>query len=85
GLYPWWRLQRPRDRDMMLHGERILVPLYATENRFFFSKDPIVGMTDVYIIVTTDKRYEGAFLSAVLNSRLLNRYHSTFCKVKRAG
>jgi type I restriction-modification system DNA methylase subunit len=85
GLYPWWRLQRPRDRDMLLEGERLLVPLYATENRFVFSKEVIVGMTDVYIIVTTCKRYKGAFLSAVLNSRLLNCYHSIFCKVKRAG
>jgi len=85
GLYPWWRLQRPRDRKLVLHGPRILVPLYATENRFFFSKDPVVGMTDVYIVVVTDKHYEGAFLSGVLNSRLLNSYHSTFCKVKRAG
>jgi len=85
GLYPWWRLQRPRDRDMVLYGGRILVPLYATENRFSFSEEVVVGMTDVYIIVTTDKRYREAFLSAVLNSRLLNSYHSTFCKFKRAG
>jgi hypothetical protein len=85
GLYAWWRLQRPRDRNIMLRGQRILVPLYATENRFFFSKEPIVGMTDVYIITATDRRYEGAFLSAVLNSRLLTLYHRVFCKVKRAG
>jgi hypothetical protein len=85
GLYPWWRLQRPRDRNLVLFGERLLVPLYATENRFFFSEDTIVGMTDVYIICPTDECYQGAFLSSILNSCLLNRYHAAFCKVKRAG
>ena len=85
GSYPWWRLQRPRERELMLRGERILVPLYSTSNRFYFSKEVVVGMTDIYVIVVTDNEYRGAFLSAVLNSKLLNLYHSTFCKVKRAG
>jgi hypothetical protein len=85
GLYPWWRLQRPRDRQLMTSGGRILVPLYATRNRFFYSERPVVGMTDVYLIFARDKRYHGAFLCAVLNSRLLTRYHRAFSKVKRAG
>ena len=71
GQYPWWRLQRPRDSDQLLHGERILVPLYATYNRFYYSKNVVVGMTDVYIIFVTDDNYEAPFLAAVLNSRLL--------------
>jgi len=85
GSYPWWRLQRPREREIMLRGERLLVPLYSTSNRFCFSKEPIVGMTGVYIIVVTNNAYRGEFLSAILNSKLLDLYHSTFCKVKRAG
>jgi len=85
GSYPWWRLQRPRERELMFQGERLLVPLYSTSNRFYFSKEPIVGMTDIYIISVTNNAYRGEFLSAILNSKLLNLYHSTFCKVKRAG
>ena len=85
GQYPWWRLQRPRDRNKMLHGERILVPLYSTKNRFYHSKEAVVGMTDIYIISTTNILYSAAYLSAVLNSKLLNKYHSIICKVKRAG
>lgn len=85
GLYPWWRLQRPRDRQLMTSGDRILVPLYATRNRFFYTETPVVGMTDVYLIFRRDKRYHGAFLSAVLNSRLLTQYHRAHSKVKRAG
>ncbi len=85
GLYPWWRLQRPRNRNKLLSGERILVPLYATKNRFSYSRETVVGMTDVYIIFPTEKNYRAPFLSTVLNSRLLTRYHETFCKVKRAG
>ena len=85
GLYPWWRLQRPRKRQLILNGKRILVPLYSTKNRFYFSQEVVVGMTDIYMLFVTDNEYSGAFLSAILNSKLLNLYHSTFCKVKRAG
>jgi uncharacterized protein (UPF0305 family) len=42
-------------------------------------------MTGIYIISTTNDLYNAAYLSAVLNSELLNKYHSIFCKVKRAG
>lgn len=85
GQYEWWRLQRARDRDLIHSPKRLLVPLYATHNRFFATERPLVGMTDVYIIVPTDNHYSIWFLSAVLNSSLLNEYHKAFCKVKRAG
>jgi hypothetical protein len=85
GIYPWWRLQRPREKTIILADERILVPLYATHNRFCLCKEKMVGMTDVYIIAARDKDYSLAFICAVLNSNLLNLYHATFCKVKRAG
>lgn len=85
GLYPWWRLQRPRDPNLIRSDSRILVPLYATHNRFLATSEPYVGMTDIYILVPVDKEYAHTFLAAVLNSKLLDSYHRTFCKVKRAG
>ncbi len=85
GLYPWWRLQRPRDPNLIRSDKRILVPLYATHNRFFATPEPYVGMTDIYILVPTDEDYSCTFLGAVLNSGLLDSYHRAFCKVKRAG
>jgi hypothetical protein len=85
GLYPWWRLQRPRDSSLIRSDQRILVPLYATHNRFFATVEPYVGMTDIYILVPLDRNYTHTFLVAVLNSKLLDSYHRTFCKMKRAG
>jgi hypothetical protein len=85
GLYPWWRLQRPRDPNLIRSDRRILVPLYATHNRFFATSEPYVGMTDIYILVPIDEDYSHTFLAAVLNSKLLDSYHRAFCKVKRAG
>jgi len=85
GLYPWWRLQRSRDSNIIRSSKRILVPLYATHNRFCATLEQYVGMTDVYILVPTDRRYTHTFLTAVLNSKLLDSYHLAFCKIKRAG
>jgi len=84
GLYPWWRLQRPRDPELIRSSTRILVPLYATHNRFFPTAAQLVGMTDVYIMVPRNNQYSYMFLAAVLNSTLLDSYHRTFCKIKRA-
>lgn len=54
GMYPWWRLQRPRDSRLLFSSERLLVPLYSTHNRFCATDVPYVGMTDLYIVVPTD-------------------------------
>src|SRR6266849_6515423 len=85
GMYEWWRLQRSRKSNIVRANKRLLVPLYATENRFFATEYPFIGMTDVYIIVPVTNSYSIYFLSAALNSTLLNSYHRVFCKIKRAG
>jgi len=59
--------------------------LYARRNRFAFTDEDVVGMTDVYITKVEDQEYDEGFIAAILNSALLNSYHSTFSKMKRAG
>ncbi|WP_431978672.1 Eco57I restriction-modification methylase domain-containing protein [Salinibacter sp.] len=85
GSYPWWRLQRPREREIILGGSRILVPLYARENRFAFAEDEVVGMTDIYVTKIENDNYSEGYVTAVLDSTLLNSYHANFSKMKRAG
>lgn len=84
-LYPWWRLQRPRDPNIIKAPIRLLVPLYATKNRFSVTENNYVGMTDVYVISIKNRNYSCYYLCCVLNSLLLDAYHKNFCKKKRAG
>ena len=85
GKYPWWRLQRPRDRNIVLAEQKLLVPHFARENRFSYNHQQITGKTDTFLIVPSNEAHSVEYLSAILNSTLLNSYMSVFGKQKRAG
>ncbi|WP_066418716.1 Eco57I restriction-modification methylase domain-containing protein [Halorubrum aethiopicum] len=84
GKYPWWRLQRPHERRLIEASEKVLVPHYAKINRFAYTNDGTVGMTDTFLIVPNGE-YNIKSLTAILNSSLLNLYMRVFGKQKRAG
>ncbi|MGP8057899.1 MAG: Eco57I restriction-modification methylase domain-containing protein [Nitrososphaerales archaeon] len=88
GLYPWWRLQRPRRESIFSAPEKIIVPFMSTENRFGYDDREdgkgYYGTTDTYMVVpfgtcTLDIK----FLLAVLNSKCLEFYHKNTAKLKR--
>ena len=86
-LYPWWRLQRPRDPKIIL-AQKVLTPLYATYNRFALSAEPpyAVGVTDsIAFIVKKDSAVTELFVAAILNSVVGQFFHKRRAKLKRAS
>ncbi len=86
GLYPWWRLQRPRDSSIML-SPKILTPLYATYNRFGLSlvRPYYVGVTDTCAFAFGENADLSAqYVAGILNSTAAQFYHKRRSKLKRA-
>ncbi len=87
GLYPWWRLQRPRDPSIIL-SKKIMCPLYATYNRFGLSARPpyAVGVTDTCAFAIDEP--EGLtieYVTGILNSSVAQFFHKRRAKLKRAS
>jgi hypothetical protein len=88
GLYPWWRLQRPRDPRIVL-APKILSPIYATYNRFAMSvKRPFaMGVTDSISYALKPEYasdWQIEFIIGILNSATAQFYHKRRSKLKRA-
>lgn len=86
GLYPWWRLQRPRDPRIIL-APKILTPLYATFNRFALSLEVpyAVGVTDSIAFIVDRPGLSEGFITGILNSVVGQFYHKRRSKLKRAN
>jgi hypothetical protein len=87
GLYPWWRLQRPRDAKIML-ARKLLTPIYATHNRFAYSvtKPYAVGVTDsCSFAINPESGISVLFACGILNSTAGQFYHKRRAKLKRAS
>ena len=73
--YPWWRIQRPRRESICTSPEKIIVPYYATENRFGYDNredgNGYFGNTDTYVIVPLKScNISVMYILALLNSRV---------------
>lgn len=87
GDYPWWRLQRPRNSEIVL-SSKILTPIYATFNRFGLSVDIpyAVGVTDTNsFCIRKDSSFSIFYISAILNSSIGQFFHKRRSKLKRAN
>jgi len=87
GLYPWWRLQRPRDPKIVL-APKILTPLYATHNRFGLSvvRPYAVGVTDTCAFaLDPSSTLSLEYVAGILNSPVAQFYHKRRAKLKRAS
>ena len=83
GLYPWWRMERPRKKEIFDSNEKIVVPYRADVNRFAYDNEQRFNDGgDIRVIVITDPELSIKFILALLNSFLLNWYYGFIGKPK---
>ena len=76
GLYSWYRLQRPRSKELFDAKEKIIVPYRAEFNKFGYDdKQRYNDGGDVRIIVMKNNEYPIKYILAILNSKLMNYYY----------
>lgn len=88
GLFPWWRLQRPRRESIFSAPKKIVVPFLSTENRFAYDEQEdekgFYGTTDTYVLVPFEScKYDIMYILALLNSKCVEFYHKNSAKLKR--
>lgn len=75
--YAWYRLQRPREKELFDKKEKIVVPYRATKNKFAYDNCQYYNDGgDIRIIVINDDKYNVKYVISILNSKLMNFYYS---------
>ncbi len=83
GEYEWWRLHRPSIKEVFESDEKILVPYRAERNRFGYDNQKLFNNGgDIRAIKILDNEYETKFITAILNSTLINWYYGFIGKPK---
>jgi hypothetical protein len=84
GAYPWFRLERPREKFVYNAPDKIIVPYRAVENKFAYDNNQ--GFNDgggSYAIVIKDNiEISIKYILGILNSTLLNWYYGFIGKPK---
>jgi hypothetical protein len=76
--YSWYRLQRPRDENLFLAEEKIVVPYRAKFNKFAYDDQQYFNDGgDIRVIVLNEgKDYDIKYVIGILNSKLMNFFYS---------
>ncbi len=83
GEYEWWRLHRPSIKGIFESSEKILVPYRAEKNRFAFDNQQYFNNGgDIRAIKITDEEYDTKYVTALLNSTLINWFYGFIGKPK---
>jgi adenine-specific DNA-methyltransferase len=83
GVYPWYRLERPRKEEVFEANEKLVVPYRAESNMFAF--DNKQGFNDgggSYAIAINDGKINIKYVLALLNSKLINWFYGFIGKPK---
>jgi hypothetical protein len=83
GVYPWYRLERPREKKVFDAYEKLAVPYRAGSNMFAF--DNKQGFNDggrSYAIVMKDGKVNIKYVLALLNSKLIDWFYGFIGKPK---
>ncbi|OGW06461.1 MAG: hypothetical protein A2Z59_08370 [Nitrospinae bacterium RIFCSPLOWO2_02_39_17] len=84
GGYPWYRLERPREKSVYESSEKLVVPYRAENNRFAYDNQQ--GFNDgggTYAIVLKDSiTISLKYILGILNSKLMNWYYGFIGKPK---
>jgi type I restriction-modification system DNA methylase subunit len=87
GVCPWYGIGLRQNEDIVSQRKKILVPKYATGNKFAY--DDGIGFyctSDVYAMSRrADCAVDLRFILAILNSNLMEFYHKKTGKLKREG
>jgi len=83
GLYPWYRFERPRKKQLFDTKEKIIVPYRAATNRFAYDNQQYFNDAgDIRAIVINDTGFDIKYVLAVLNSKLIDWYYGFIGKPK---
>jgi len=83
GEYDWWRLHRPSIKEVFDAAEKILVPYRAQNNRFGYDNNQHFNNGgDVRAMLIVSDKYSTKFITAVLNSTLIDWFYGFIGKPK---
>ena len=83
GLYPWYRLERPRNKAIFDNKEKIVVPYRAEKNRFAYDNEQYFNDGgDIRAIVINDGMANIKYVLSLLNSKLIDWYYGFIGKPK---
>jgi hypothetical protein len=83
GLYPWYRLERPRNKAVFDAKEKIVVPYRAERNRFAYDNEQYFNDGgDIRAIVMTDNKMNIKYVLSLLNSKLIDWFYGFIGKPK---
>ena len=83
GLYPWYRLERPRKKYIFDASEKIVVPYRSETNKFAYDNQQYFNDGgDIRAIVLTEKGLDIKFILALLNSKVLDWLYGFIGKPK---
>ena len=76
GAYTWYRLQRPRSKELFDAKEKLVVPYRADCNKFGYDNSQRFNDGgDIRILVIQNLEYDIKFILAILNSKLMDYYY----------
>ncbi len=83
GLYPWYRLERPRSKTVFDASEKIVVPYRSENNRFAYDNAQYFNDGgDIRAIVINDNNLSIKYVLAILNSKLIDWFYGFIGKPK---
>jgi len=84
GLYNWYRLERPRKKEIFDSPEKLIVPYRAEKNRFAYDNRQFFndGGDIRAIVLKEDVSVSIKYLLGILNSKLLNWQYGFIGKPK---
>lgn len=83
GSYDWWRMERPRRKEVYDANEKIIVPYRATNNRFAYDNERRFNDGgDIRVLLITDEKLQIKYVLGVLNSNLIDWYYGFIGKPK---
>lgn len=83
GEYEWWRLHRPSIKEIFDSDEKILVPYRAENNRFGYDDQRLFNNGgDVRAIKITNLEFSTKYITAILNSFLIDWFYGFIGKPK---
>lgn len=84
GAYAWYRLERPRDKNIFDAKEKLIVPYRATQNRFAYDNHQYFndGGDTRALVMKENMPFHIKYILALLNSKLHNWYFGFIGKSK---
>ncbi|MBC8755975.1 N-6 DNA methylase [Kordia sp. YSTF-M3] len=83
GSYDWWRMERPRRKEVYDANEKIIVPYRATNNRFAYDNERRFNDGgDIRVLLINYEKLQVKYVLGVLNSNLIDWYYGFIGKPK---